>query len=81
MATKTVALDQEAYELLRHSRKAGESFSQAVKRLARPRRPLSDFAGIWADMTAKERALLERTNREMNTADRRRSDLLAKLWE
>ena len=80
MATKTVALDQEAYDLLRRSKRADESFSEAVKRLARPRRPLSDFAGIWADMDAKERALLERTNREMKEADRRRADLIARLW-
>ena len=75
-----MALDQEAYDLLRRSKKAGESFSETVKRLARPRRPLSDFAGIWVEMGPKERAVLDRTNREMKEADRRRADLIARLW-
>ncbi|NNN17878.1 MAG: type II toxin-antitoxin system VapC family toxin [Thermoplasmata archaeon] len=35
MATRTVALDGEAYELLRRSKKSAESFSEVVKRLAR----------------------------------------------
>jgi predicted CopG family antitoxin len=47
METKTIALDREAYELLRRRKRKGESFSDAVKRVARGARPLSDFAGVW----------------------------------
>jgi predicted CopG family antitoxin len=47
METKTIALDREAYELLRRRRRKGETFSDAVKRIARDPRPLSDFAGAW----------------------------------
>ena len=46
MATKTVALDAEAYELLKRQKREHESFSDAGKRLACPRRPPSDFAGM-----------------------------------
>ena len=76
METKTIALDREAYELLRRRKRSGESFSEAVKRLARQARPLSSFAGVWrkhlskADLDAIEKALvrgretgLERTRR------------------
>ncbi len=47
METKTIALDREAYELLRRRKRKGESFSDAVKRVARETRPLSGFAGVW----------------------------------
>ncbi len=47
METKTIALDREAYELLRRRKRKGESFGDAVKRVAREARPLSDFAGAW----------------------------------
>ena len=64
MDTKTIALDREAYELLRRRKRKDESFSDAVKRIARQARPLSDFAGVWrehlseADLKAIETAIL-----------------------
>jgi predicted CopG family antitoxin len=45
MAKKTIALDQEAYDLLRLQKVEGESFSEVVKRLARRRRSFLDFTG------------------------------------
>ena len=50
MASKMVALDTDAYEILKARKRAGDSFSDVVKRDLRPRRPLSQFAGIWKDM-------------------------------
>lgn len=44
---KTVALDEEAYGLLRSRKAPEETFSDVVKRLSRPRRALTDFVGIW----------------------------------
>ncbi len=53
METTRVALDREAYDLLRARKRRGESFSQVVKRLAGIPRPLSSFAGAWKEMPAK----------------------------
>lgn len=63
METKTIALDREAYDLLRRRKRRDESFSDAVKRIARDARPLSGFAGVWrkhlsdADLAEIEKAL------------------------
>ena len=54
MAAKTVALDPEAYEMLRRQRRAGETFSEAVKRLSGRRRSIVDFAGSWKDMPPED---------------------------
>ena len=53
METTSIALDREAYDLLRDRKRPGESFSQVVKRLAGSRRPLSSFAGAWKGMPEK----------------------------
>ncbi len=50
MDTTTIALDREAYTLLRSAKRPGESFSKTVKRLARSRTPLSQFAGSWSNL-------------------------------
>jgi predicted CopG family antitoxin len=54
MASKTVALDMEAYDLLHKEKLPGESFSDVVKRLARKRRSFLDFAGAWKNLPKKE---------------------------
>ncbi len=38
MAVKTITIDMEAYEKLSHEKKAGESFSQVIKRVLDSRR-------------------------------------------
>lgn len=81
MASKTIALDQEAYDLLRRRKKDEESFSDAVKRLARPRRPISSFGGMWSDMTEKERNTLDQTYASLRAADRRRAEKIRKMWK
>jgi len=80
MASKTVALDSEAYALLKRQKKADESFSDAVKRLARPRRPLSSFAGMWKDMSPKERRELDRVYSSLHDADRRHAERIRRQW-
>lgn len=50
MPSKMVSLDTDAYEILKAKKRSGDSFSDVVKRELRPRRPLSQFAGIWKDL-------------------------------
>ena len=80
MASKTVALDQEAYELLKRQKRPEESFSDTVKRLARPRRPISTFGGMWSDMSERERNELDRTYSNLQSADWRRAEKIRRLW-
>lgn len=80
MATKTVALDEEAYELLRRAKRLDESFSTTVKRLAHPRRPLSDFAGMWSEMSPKERRAMRQVYADLRAADERRAERVAARW-
>lgn len=46
MVTKTISLDEEAYERLRAHKREEESFSDVVKRLA-GERSWTEVAGIW----------------------------------
>jgi predicted CopG family antitoxin len=80
MAAKTVALDSEAYELLKRQKRSDESFSDTVKRLARPRRPITTFAGMWGDLTEKERKGLDWTYSGIRDADRRRTERIRQMW-
>ncbi len=64
MASKTVALDAEAYELLLRSKRAGETFSEVVRRKLRPPSQISDLAGslsalppeVWSEITRERDA-------------------------
>ena len=78
MATKPVALDTEAYDLLKRRKKPGESFSEVVKRLAAPRRPLTDFIGIWKDMPEDEFRQIDAFIRKGRELDRKRMQRLLK---
>ncbi|MFP4001707.1 MAG: antitoxin VapB family protein [Thermoplasmata archaeon] len=48
MSTKTVSLDEKAYELLKKKKEKGESFSDVVKKLTNER-SLLEIASIWED--------------------------------
>lgn len=72
MAQKTIALDQEAYELLRTKKRVGESFSDVVKRLARKRRSFLDFAGAWRDVPKEDLDRIREFLRRGREIDRKR---------
>lgn len=74
MATKTISLDEEAYERLKSRKRAGESFSDVVRRLA-GERSWKEVAGILSD---EEADALEAAIEEGRKRSRERSDRLAR---
>jgi predicted CopG family antitoxin len=72
MATKTISLDEEAYERLKARKKEGESFSETVKRLA-GERSWNEVTGI---LSEDEAADLEAAIEEGRTESSERSDRL-----
>jgi predicted CopG family antitoxin len=53
MTSKNISVTEDVYELLSRMKLKGESFSDAIRRLA-GRRRLADCAGLWADVSEKE---------------------------
>ena len=54
MSTKTIAILEEVYDILKSLQKPGESFSQEIRRLVSDRGTISQFAGAWDDVGNKE---------------------------
>lgn len=57
MATKTISITEDAYEILAKQKMPNESFSVVIRRIAKKKK-LSDFSGILKASTASE---LEKT--------------------
>jgi predicted CopG family antitoxin len=72
METTSIALDREAYDLLKSHKRPGESFSHVVKRLAGRARPLGSFAGAWKDLPEKALRGLEANRKRMRELDEER---------
>jgi len=77
MATKTISLDEKAYERLKARKKEGESFSDVVKRLA-GERSWSEVAGI---LDRKEADALEDAIEEGRQRSKARSDRISRELE
>jgi predicted CopG family antitoxin len=54
MAAKTVALDRESYDLLAQQKRAGETFSDTVRRLAGKKGSILDFWGMWSEIPERD---------------------------
>ncbi len=78
MSAKTVALDPEAYRLLQERKRPSETFSDVVKRIARPRRPLTDFIGIWAGDREQAVGEFDAIRRSLRTEDLKRMEARSK---
>jgi len=70
MATKTISLDEEAYEHLKAHKRDGESFSDVVKRIA-GERSWTEVVGILSEQEADS---LEATIETGRTRSRERRD-------
>lgn len=73
MSAKTVALDREAYEMLRRHRRPGETFSDAVKRLSGRRPSVLEYSGIWKDIPDRDMGQIRVFLREGRRRDRERT--------
>jgi predicted CopG family antitoxin len=57
MATKTITLDLEAYDLLRRHKRGKQSFSEVVKQHFGPRRTIQEFRSALPDAMLSEETL------------------------
>jgi predicted CopG family antitoxin len=78
MENTSVALDREAYDLLRGQKRPGESFSHVVKRLAGPRRPLASFVGAWKDLPERTLREIQVQRKHLRELDEQRFERLMK---
>ena len=53
MTSKNISITEDVYDMLSRLKLEGESFSDAIRRLAKRNR-LSECAGLWADMSEEE---------------------------
>ncbi|MBU0906768.1 MAG: antitoxin VapB family protein [Nanoarchaeota archaeon] len=54
MATKTISIMQDAYNLLLRNKMRNESFSDAIRRILTKNDNILEFAGAWREIEDKE---------------------------
>jgi predicted CopG family antitoxin len=72
MASKTISVTEEVYDILANEKLPDESFSETLTRLVKDRGMISEFAGAWADLTEEESASIERGMGEVRESANRR---------
>ncbi|MHA2249279.1 MAG: antitoxin VapB family protein [Candidatus Kariarchaeaceae archaeon] len=66
MGTKTISIDDDAYNRLKNEKIGNESFSDVVKRLTLPiqEKSLLEFAGVW-NLSVEEEKILKKKIKEL----------------
>lgn len=64
MATKNIAITEDAYDLLVRHKLSEQSFSEVIRERFKKGKKLTDYAGIWSDMPQKEWEAIERGVKE-----------------
>lgn len=77
MTTKTISVTKEAYDDLKALKLKEESFSDAIKRLAKVKGTLHDCYGLWKNLTSKEKETIEHA---IASGRRTTGELLKKLY-
>lgn len=72
MGSRTISLDDDAYEKLKAAKEPGESFSDVVHRLLGPAQPrLTDLVGLLDEDAAEELAAVVERMREEDIREQR----------
>ena len=71
---KTITITDEAYERLRKHKMGGESFTEVIKREFSKKGNISEFVGVWGDLSAKEFSEIKKTVKD--TRKKLSADLL-----
>jgi predicted CopG family antitoxin len=50
MATKTITIMEDAYELLKQEKVKNESFSDVIRKVIPKKKSIWDFVGAWSDV-------------------------------
>lgn len=66
MATKTLTIMEDAYEILKAAKKENESFSDVIRRELGTKKDLKKFWGSWSKETAYETKRLIKESRELS---------------
>ena len=65
MATKTISIMNDVYELMRRQKRTTESFSQLIRRIFKTKHSVMDFAGAWRHVSERKVEELKATVRTL----------------
>jgi len=65
MATKTITIMEDAYELLKAEKTEKESFSDVIRKVIPKKKSIWDFAGAWSDVPDEKIEELHETIRKL----------------
>ena len=70
MGTKTIAIMDDVYDLLKARKLAEESFSEEIRRLVKGKGSIMDLAGAWKDVSDEDAEKMKRAITEMRKVTR-----------